>query len=62
MAKRQVFDRAYYQQYYHDETHAAEDEREFEALSDFVCAYVAHLGLPVRRVLDRAVRKVRKRR
>ena len=66
MAKRQIFDRAYYERYYRDDSHTDDDAKEFSALSEFVCAYVAYLGQPVHRALDmgcglgwwrRAVRK-----
>jgi SAM-dependent methyltransferase len=46
------FDRAYYDRFYRNRRTRVTTAREVNRLGRFVCSYVAHLGLPVRRVLD----------
>lgn len=52
MPPRFQFDERYYQRYYRDTRTQVSSSAEVEALGDFVCAYLRHLGQPVRRVLD----------
>lgn len=46
------FDKSYYDRFYRNARTRVATEREVRVLGRFVCAYLAHLGLPVRRVLD----------
>ena len=46
------FDERYYDRYYRDRRTRVQSAREIAVLGRFVCAYLAHLGRPVRRVLD----------
>jgi 2-polyprenyl-3-methyl-5-hydroxy-6-metoxy-1,4-benzoquinol methylase len=46
------FDRDYYQKYYDDPRTAVTSAREMCARAELIAAYCAHVGLPVRRVLD----------
>ena len=46
------FDRDYYQRYYDDPRTAVTSAREMCARAELIAAYCAHVGLPVRRVLD----------
>lgn len=47
-----VFDEEYYRRHYEDPDTRVYDERVVARLGDFVCSYVRHLEIPVRRVLD----------
>ena len=49
---RKVFDEAYYKRFYHDESTQVIDASDVGLLGAFVCTYLAHLQLDVRRVLD----------
>lgn len=51
-ASDQWFDEAYYQRYYHDPHTRVVDAEQMRRLGEFVASYLAHLRLPVRRVLD----------
>ena len=51
-ASDQWFDEAYYQRYYYDPRTRVVDPEHARRLGDFVASYLAHLHLPVRRVLD----------
>jgi SAM-dependent methyltransferase len=46
------FDERYYDRYYRDTRTRVTSERDVAVLAAFVCSYLAHLGQPVRRVLD----------
>jgi 2-polyprenyl-3-methyl-5-hydroxy-6-metoxy-1,4-benzoquinol methylase len=46
------FDRAYYRRYYFDGRTAVTSSPEVRARAAFIAAFAAHVGLPVRRVLD----------
>jgi tRNA G46 methylase TrmB len=46
------FDKNYYDRYYRNARTRVGSERDVAVLGAFVCAYLAHLGQPVRRVLD----------
>jgi SAM-dependent methyltransferase len=46
------FDKRYYDRYYRNRRTRVGSARETAVLGRFVCAYLAHLGQPVRRVLD----------
>jgi 2-polyprenyl-3-methyl-5-hydroxy-6-metoxy-1,4-benzoquinol methylase len=46
------FDRGYYEKYYHDSKTAAVSNAEMRARALLIAAYTAHVGLPVRRILD----------
>jgi SAM-dependent methyltransferase len=46
------FDRDYYQRYYFEPRTAVTSAREMQARARLIAAYVEHVGLPVRRVLD----------
>ena len=46
------FDRRYYDRYYRNPRTRVSSQHEAAVLGRFVCAYLAHLGQPVRRVLD----------
>jgi SAM-dependent methyltransferase len=46
------FDRAYYQRYYFDPRTAVVSPQEVRARGALIAAFVAHIGLPVRRILD----------
>jgi SAM-dependent methyltransferase len=46
------FDRAYYQRYYYDARTAVATRAEMRARARLIAAFVAHLGLPVRRILE----------
>ena len=46
------FDKGYYRRFYNYPRIRVSDMKEFAVLGDFVCAYLRHLGQPVRRVLD----------
>jgi len=46
------FDREYYQRYYYDARTAVATRAEMRARARLIAAFVAHLGLPVRRILE----------
>ncbi len=46
------FDRNYYQRYYYNPRTAVTDRREMRARARLIAAYVEHVGLPVRCILD----------
>ena len=46
------FDRSYYQRYYFDPRTAVASRCETEARARLIAAFAAHVGLPVRRILD----------
>jgi trans-aconitate methyltransferase len=46
------FDQRYYDRYYRNRRTRVQSAREVAVLGRFVCGYLAHLGQPVRRVLD----------
>ncbi len=46
------FDRDYYQRYYYNPRTAVTDRREMRARARLIAAYVEHVNLPVRRILD----------
>ena len=46
------FDRDYYQRYYFDRETAVTGRKEMGARARLIAAYTAHIGLPVRRILD----------
>jgi SAM-dependent methyltransferase len=46
------FDRRYYDRYYRNPRTRVQSAREVAVLGRFVCAYLEHLGQPIRRVLD----------
>ncbi len=46
------FDRDYYQRYYYDARTAVASRAEMRARARLIAAFVAHLGLPVRRILE----------
>lgn len=46
------FDRAYYQRFYFDPRTAVTSRSEMRARARLIAAYVEHVGLPVRRLLD----------
>ena len=46
------FDREYYQRYYYDPRTAVASRAEMRARARLIAAFVAHLGLPVRRILE----------
>jgi 2-polyprenyl-3-methyl-5-hydroxy-6-metoxy-1,4-benzoquinol methylase len=46
------FDRAYYQRYYYDPHTAVASRAEMRARARLIAAFVEHLGLPVRRILE----------
>jgi SAM-dependent methyltransferase len=48
----ECFDKRYYDRYYRDPRTRVTSQREIAVLGAFVCAYLDHLGQPVRRVLD----------
>jgi SAM-dependent methyltransferase len=47
-----TFDRDYYQRFYFDSRTAVVSRAEMNARAKLIAAYVDHIGLPVRRVLD----------
>jgi 2-polyprenyl-3-methyl-5-hydroxy-6-metoxy-1,4-benzoquinol methylase len=47
-----TFDRDYYRRYYYDRRTAVTDRREMRARARLIAAYVEHVNLPVRRILD----------
>ncbi len=47
-----AFDQAYYQRYYYDARTAVTSQREMDARARLIAAYVNHVTLPVRRMLD----------
>ncbi len=49
---RKVFDKAYYDRFYHNDETCVIDDESLARLGDFVCAYMRHLEIDVRRVLD----------
>src|SRR5262245_17857784 len=49
---RDRFDRSYYERFYKNPRTRVTSEREVQRLGRFVCSYLAHLGVPVQRVLD----------
>ena len=49
---RERFDRAYYRRYYFDTRTAVTSSHEVRARAALIAAFVAHVGLPARRVLD----------
>ena len=51
-ADADLFDEAYYQRYYFDKKTKVVDPQHVERLGAFVCAYLRHLRVPVKRVLD----------
>lgn len=46
------FDREYYRRYYYDARTAVATRAEMRARARLIAAFVAHLGLPVRRILE----------
>ncbi len=46
------FDRAYYQRYYYDARTAVATRAEMRARARLIAAFAAHVGLPVRRILE----------
>jgi len=46
------FDREYYQRYYYDPRTAVASRAEMRARARLIAAFVEHLGLPVRRILE----------
>jgi SAM-dependent methyltransferase len=46
------FDRAYYQRYYYDSRTAVATRAEMRARARLIAAFAAHVGLPVRRILE----------
>ncbi len=52
MSKKTQFTKAYYDRHYKNPKTRVRSANEFNRLGHFVCAYVKHLGVPVRRVLD----------
>ncbi len=46
------FDRAYYQRYYYDARTAVATRAEVRARARLIAAFAAHVGLPVRRILE----------
>ncbi len=46
------FDREYYERYYIDPASSVTSRAEMSARARFIAAYAAHIGLPVRRLLD----------
>ena len=52
MARAEAFDKRYYDRFYRDSATRVTTPRQTRALAEFVVAYLKHLGLPVRRVLD----------
>lgn len=46
------FDKRYYDRYYRGRRTRVTSQREVAVLGDFVCAYLKHLAVPVKRVLD----------
>ena len=46
------FDHSYYQRYYFDPRTAVASRCETEARARLIAAFAAHVGLPVRRILD----------
>jgi SAM-dependent methyltransferase len=46
------FDREYYRRYYYDPRTAVASRAEMRARARLIAAFVAHLGLPVRRILE----------
>ena len=50
--RRTRFDRAYYQRYYFDPHTAVASRSEMRARARLIAALVAHMGLPVRRILE----------
>jgi len=46
------FDRAYYQRYYYDSRTAVATRAETRARARLIAAFVGHVGLPVRRILE----------
>jgi SAM-dependent methyltransferase len=51
-AERPRFDKGYYDRYYRNPRTRVTSPEQADVLGRFVCAYLEHLGLPVRRVLD----------
>ena len=49
---RERFDRAYYRRYYFDARTAVTSSHEVRARAMLIAAFVEHVGMPVRRVLD----------
>ena len=47
-----MFDRGYYQRYYHEPGTAVTSRAEMRARAELIAAAVRHVGLPVRRILD----------
>ena len=47
-----TFDRAYYEKFYTDPRTAVTTQAEMRARAQLIAAYAAHVGLPVRRMLD----------
>jgi SAM-dependent methyltransferase len=52
VAKRNLFDAAYYARFYGTGARRARYERDEQRLGDFACAYLKYLGQPVRTVVD----------
>jgi SAM-dependent methyltransferase len=52
MATAERFDQRYYDRYYRNRKTRVQSAREVAKLGRFVCGYLAHLGQPVRSVLD----------
>ena len=47
-----LFDRAYYRRYYYDPRTAVATRAEMRARARLIAAFVGHIGLPVRRILE----------
>ena len=52
MTEPERFDAAYYRRFYQDPATRVLDSRAVARLANFVAAYLRHLGLPLRSVLD----------
>lgn len=52
MLPRFTFDAAYYERFYLDPRTRVADSRDVEIQARFLCAYLDHLGIGVRRILD----------
>jgi SAM-dependent methyltransferase len=52
LTSEEQFDRAYYQRFYFDPGTAVTNRAEMNARGRLIAAFAAHLGLPVRRILD----------
>ena len=52
MLPRTTFDASYYERFYLDPRTRVADSRDVEIQARFLCAYLDHLGIGVRRILD----------